>query len=184
MQDEIDSSSKGEGGRGDYDRVALTESVDWADNPVEAPPADEEEIFPPETEEEGSGDGLFRDNLSLPSQGARRSFSNSFWNKCLLSDNRFSLCGVELVDGPPVVKLLKFLALTMGAICIVYKFVRAVVSKMVVLQTWRANGGTLKFTCYIDFDRPPNLSSVAELGAQRILHIAKVLDLRIYSSGI
>ena len=151
MQDEIDSSKEGGGGGGggDYDRLALTESVDWTDDPVEAPPADEEEIFPPETEEEGSGDGLFRDNLSLRSQDARRSFSNSFWTKCLLSDNRFSLCGVELVDGPPVVKLLKFLALTMGAICIMYKFVRAVVSKMVVSQTWRVYSGTIPYSLLV-----------------------------------
>ena len=121
--DEEYAGSKGEGG--DYDRLALTEQVDWVDDPSE------------EDEDDGEGgnlpeaDGLMRsndDDDDMTRASSMRSHPCSIWNTCLLSDERFSICGVQLLDGAPAVKLLKFVVVTFVAICLMHQFLRTVVS--------------------------------------------------------
>lgn len=61
------------------------------------------------------------------SSSTTSSAASRLWNACLLPDDRFSIAGVSLVDGPPAVKLLKFVVVTLGSICLMYKGIRFVV---------------------------------------------------------
>ena len=81
-------------------------------------------------DDDGSSSSGSSNSGGLPNQNSNR----SIWNTCLLPDDRFSIVGVSLVDGPPVVKLLKFVAVTLAFICIMHAFIRAVVSQRVSLS--------------------------------------------------
>ena len=134
MADEENTASKGASAaisrNGDYDRVALTEAVDWMDDPSEDADGGGEDDGAFFADEEPSHASLSsrQELLSVSSRNNSSSFcSQSFWTTCLLSDDRFSICGINLLDGPPAVKLLKFQAVTFAGICLMYKFVRLVV---------------------------------------------------------
>lgn len=120
-----------------YDRVALTEAVDWMDDPSEE--AEDQELdnnnsnnnnnnnsgaAQDEDDDEDDEGSRFQDELT--SHGTT-SPSTSCWTTCFLPDDRFSICDTHFVDGPVAVKLLKFLAVTFGGICLMYKFVRFMV---------------------------------------------------------
>ena len=127
-----EESNPNKGGSDGYDRLALTDAVDWMDEPSV-------EQHEHEQHEDGT-DGLFRDgdnnnnnNNDEPERHVNSSGTATtttcyrFWQTCLLPDDGYTLCGVPLVDGPVAVKLLKFLAVTFGGILFMYKFVRLVV---------------------------------------------------------
>jgi hypothetical protein len=121
--------------QGDYDRLigedtgdADEDDEEAADRPEACCLAMEDDVLsnngddgsndgtPIFVDDEQAGDGLYRDR-----PGSVHSSSNStstrtprWWNKTLLPDSRLTVPGVgDLVDGPPVVKLLKFLGVTL-----------------------------------------------------------------------
>ena len=139
---------------GDYDRLTEVEEDDdaWQDETPSGNRSDKgnDELRTTTLEEESPTSLLENNNVvsfhshddgssssggssnsgSCPNQNSNR----SIWNTCLLPDDRFSIVGVSLVDGPPVVKLLKFVAVTLAFICIMHAFIRAVVSQRVSLS--------------------------------------------------
>lgn len=143
-------------GGGNYGRIPVSEQDDdWVDEPLQE--EEEEKQEPDDGDgvvvltaggSEGEEmtadeqDGIFRDDGTQSHAGSARqrrgsthsstgssspSSNSSWWNARLLPDDRFSICGVNLLDGPPAVKLLKFIAVTFGAICFMYKFIRFMV---------------------------------------------------------
>jgi hypothetical protein len=127
-----------------YDRLALTDAVDWVDDD-ERDNHDGDDTFgtgdepgglwrDPHAEHESAAGSLqSRDTTAAAPGGATTStrssrFMNGIWNTCLMSDDRCSICGIALLDGSPAIKLVKFVCVTFAAICLMHQFLRIVVS--------------------------------------------------------
>ena len=187
-----------------YDRVASTEVEDWMDDPSEE--ADDQELDDSNNNNNNNNDNTsaaaqddddddegsrFQDELTSHGTPSSQS-SSSCWTRCLLPDDRFSLCGTHLVDGPVAVKLLKFLAVTFGGICLMYKFVRFMVryNKQHLSHARTTSHFLVSLLILLSFFCAPRLSAFfflvsprvvcfttrAELGAQAIVYLGKVLD--------
>jgi hypothetical protein len=123
MTDEASTSSK-------YNPLSLSEQLEGFHDEPEVDDQDEEE---PAIIGLGSEDG-YDESTRIETEAehvsrtlATQSRTSALWNACLLPDDRFSIAGVSLVDGPAAVKLLKFVIVTLGSICLMYKGIRFVV---------------------------------------------------------
>jgi len=137
---------------GQYDRLTNVEEAvdDFQDDPTisleNGVDADQNDLFEDEpTDDLVSGSPS---NASTPTSSRRIRSDISWYNSCLLSDERFSICEIELLDGSPAVKLVKFVCVTISAICLVHQFLRIVVSAACGLFSIRLNITKLKYRAF------------------------------------
>lgn len=134
MQDQVDDTRMmihNKGGA-EYDRLTnVEEAMEGvvADDPCSSErddDDDDDEIFG--DEQRRREDVSVTPSVGITASASRRTDDDLlWWNRCLLPDDGVAVCGVALLDGPPAVKLVKFVGVTITAICAMHQFVRAVV---------------------------------------------------------
>ena len=164
---------------GQYDRLTNVEEAvdDFQDDP--ATPlengADQIDLF----EDEPTDDlvSASPSNASRPTSSRRIRSGDSWYHSCLLSDERFSICGIELLDGSPAVRLVKFVCVTISAICLMHQFLRVVVSAACCFVLGTCKHNKTEVSHILTTTTRPRLTIRLGLGTQGIVYPGTFLDL-------